>query len=203
MHIQYFYTHIFFSCYIQTEWLISTNRSADFEELPTEILAGILRQFFGAVRKKDKTPYSKSGMINIRSGLNQYLQSPPNNRIINLMRNDAFQNSNKVFTGRMRKNKEDGLDVSRPHEPLEQEDMNKLYDQYFIPGVQRGDTEILQQKVCFDLIYYTGRRGKEGLRAIQKNYFEVKTNAEGIEYIEVVVNEKSKRCQGHETSTRG
>lgn len=44
-------------------------------------------------------------MANLCSGLNHYLQSPPNNDIINLMHNDCFQNAKKVFVGVLRTQK--------------------------------------------------------------------------------------------------
>ena len=103
-------------------------------------------------------------MINLRSGLNRYLTSPPNNRLINLMEDKIFQNANKVFKGQMKKNKKDGLDVSQPRQPIDPMDIEKLYSGYFLPGLADGNTEVLLHKVFFDLVYHTGRRGKEGLR---------------------------------------
>lgn len=81
-------------------------------------------------------------------------------------------------------------------------DLDKLYDTYFIPGLTAGNVEILQHKVFFDLLYYTSRRGKEGLRNLKKEYFELKTTADGLEYIELLVNEVTKKNQGDNTSTR-
>ena len=86
----------------------------NFENLPVDELAEILRQFYGIVLSKNRKEYSKSGMVNIRSGLNHYLQDPPNRRNIDLMNDKQFLQANKVFTGRLRDNKEKGLDVSMP-----------------------------------------------------------------------------------------
>ena len=96
-------------------------------------------------------------MINLRSGLNRYLQLPPNNRSINIMKNEVFQKTNKVFKGQLSKNKNDGLDVSKPIKYIPKQDIEKLYDTYFMPGLANGDTEILQHKVFFDLLYFTRR----------------------------------------------
>ena len=36
----------------------------------------------------------------------------------------------------------------------------------------------------------------EGLRALKKNSFEIKTNSEGIEFLELIYNEATKKSQG-------
>lgn len=113
-------------------------------------------------------------MVNIRSGLNRYLQSPPHNRIINLMNDRQFQNANKVFSGVLRVNKQNGLDVRKPKVPISEEDITKLYDAYFLPGLKAGNSEILMHKVFFDVVYYLSRRAKEGLHKLRKNSFEFK-----------------------------
>lgn len=190
---------IFSNFSVFLEWLIETNRSADFETLPDEILAGILREFFGAVRKQSQKEYSRSGLINLRAGLNRYLQDPPNRCIINLMHNPIFQNANKVFYGHMRVNKQKGLDVSRPKEPISQADLEKVYE-YFQAGLVNGDLQILQHKVFFDLMYFTGRRGKQGLWDLTKDSFALKETADGSKFIEITFNEVTKTNQGDNNS---
>ena len=54
--------------------------------------------------------------------------------------------------------------------------------------------------VFFGLMYYTGRRGKEGLRNLSKDSFTIKRNANGKEYIEINFNKKTKRNQGDSLS---
>lgn len=178
-----------------------TNQDPNFETLPDEILAGHLRQFFAEVRKKNNENYSKSCMINLQAGLNHYLQNPPNNRIINLMRNDAFQNANKVFKGKLCLNKEAGLDTSKPKSTILQQDLDKLYNVYFKKGLSKSNTQVLQEKGFFDLIYHTGRRGKEGLRALMKDSFLLKETPEGRKYIEESFNPVTKKNQGDKTSS--
>ena len=160
----------------------------------------MLRKFYGTVLTKKGAPYSKSGMINLRAGINRHIQSPPYNRTLDIMNDASFLPANKVFTGRMRENKESGLDVSKPRESIDQDDLNILFENYFKPGIERGDTNVLLQKVFFDIIYYTGRRGKEGLRELNKKSFDVKTGSDGKEYVEINFNEKTKKNQGAETS---
>ena len=109
---------------------------------------------------------------------------------------------NKVFTGCLRDNKEKGLDVSKPRQSIDQEDLQKLFKSYFIPGLRSRDTKILMEKVFFDVVYYTGRRGKEGLRSLSKTSFDIKTRPDGLDYIEINFNEKTKRNQGNENSSK-
>ena len=129
------------------DWLKAKQNDPNFEQLPDEDLAQLLRNFFGEVRTKNGKKYSKSSMINLRSDINHYLQLPPNNRIKNLMRDDTFLQANKVFTGQLRLNKEEGLDVPTPIRSIDPADLNKLFDDYFIPGLAKGDTEVLMHSV--------------------------------------------------------
>ena len=117
------------------------------------------------------------------------------------MHNEIFQNANKVFTGQLRKNKKEGLDVSQSRPSIEKEDLEKLYEHYLIPGLSEGNVEILQHKVFFDLLYFNGRQGKEGLRELNKDSFQVKTSSDGKEYLVVTNSETTKKNQGHEMST--
>ena len=155
-----------------------------------------MTEFFGSVKNKSGKDYSKSSMINLRSGLNRYLRFLPNNCIINLMQNDVFQHANMVFKGRLRKSKKEGNDVSQPISDISPEDLDKLYKNYFIPGLEEGNTEVLMHKIFFDIMFYTGRRGKEGLCALTKDSLALKLSADGCEYIEITFNKVTKKNQG-------
>lgn len=117
------------------------------------------------------------------------------------MRNNTFQNANKVFKGQLRLNKQAGLDVSKPKAAITKGDLEKLYNEYFVPGLARSNVKVLQEKVFFDLIYHTGHRGKEGLWALTKSSFQLKETPEGLEYIEPTCNEVTKRNQGDKPGT--
>ena len=117
------------------------------------------------------------------------------------MQDKEFLQANKVFSGRLRDNKEKGLDVSKPRTSIEKEDMEKLFNEYFAFGMKNNNTEILLHKVFFDVVYYTGRRAKEGLRELNKSSFDIKIGADKKEYIQINFNEKTKKNQGNDTST--
>ena len=96
-----------------------------FENYPDFLLAETLEELFASVRSKKGKEYSKSLMINLHSGLNRFLTLPPNSCVINLMRNENFQNANLVFKGKLHENKRMGLDTSQPKSDIAQEDLKK------------------------------------------------------------------------------
>jgi len=172
----------------------------DFEKLDEEQLASHLRSFYAtAVTKKDGRPFSKSGMINLRSGLNRHLRLPPHNRTLNLMRDREFQGANQVFLGKIRLNKQDGHDTSKARPSISEADLQKLYQNYFADI--ESNTQILQHKVFFDLLYHLGRRGKEGLRSLSRDSFAIKNGPNDSRYLEITFNEVTKKNQGDRMST--
>ena len=177
------------------------NIDQEFEHLPDEQLAEILRKFYGTVLTKTRQEYSKSGMINLHSGINRHLHSPPFKRSSDLMNDRVFTQANLIFSGCLRDNKERGLDTASPRTAIEQEDVQKLFNDYFPLAIADTlNTEILLHKVFFDIMYYTGHRGKEGLRSLTKSSFIVKESANGKEFIEITFNEKTKKNQGDSMS---
>ena len=86
----------------------------NFEQLPPENLANALRKLYGTVLSRKGKEYSRSGLINLCTGLNRYLQDPPHKRTLDLMNDQTFLQANKVYTGRLHDNKEKSLDISKP-----------------------------------------------------------------------------------------
>ena len=169
--------------------------------MPLDMLADTLRKMYGTVLTKKGKEYSRSGLINLRAGLNRYLQDPPYKRTLDLMNDQIFLQANKVFTGRLRDNKEKGLDSAKARQAIDQEDLENLFKNYLTPGLKIGDTKVLLHKIFFDVVYYTGRRGKEGLRSLSKTSFNIKKGSDGQDFIEINFNEKSKKNQGDESSS--
>ena len=58
----------------------------------------------------------------------------------------------------------------------------------------------LQHKVWFDLVYYLGRRGQEGIHIWKKEHFGLGKTAEGRKYIYMKINDVTKKSQGDESS---
>ena len=116
------------------------------------------------------------------------------------MRDDIFQGANNVFRGKLRRNKKEGNDVSQPKCDMLKEDLEILNNDYFIPGLEEGNTEVLLHKIFFDLMFHTGRRAKEGLQNLTKYSFDVK-KANDKEYIQINFNEVTKKNQGDSASS--
>ena len=95
----------------------------------------------------------------------------------------------------MHEQKEKGLDKSRCHPPVTQEQLQQIYDNYFIPHYSNNPV-CLQHKVYFDIAFFLGKRGQEDLRQLKKNSFALKINAHGREYLELTYNESTKKSQG-------
>ena len=100
-----------------------------------------------------------------------------------------------IIKGNLRDQKEKGYDRSRRHQPIAQADLDKIFTNYFMPHYD-NDPRCLQHKVYFDIAFFLGKRGQEGLRQLQKNSFELKLTPEGKEYYELAFNESTKKSQG-------
>ena len=61
--------------------------------------------------------------------------------------------------------------------------------------------ELVQFKLFLDICFYTGRRGKEGLRELRVDSFQILENPTGRKYIIMVHNEVTKNKQGDESSS--
>ena len=59
-----------------------------------------------------------------------------------------------------------------------------------------NDPHCLQHKVYFDIAYFMGKCGKEGLRELKKSSFILKNTSRGCEYLELTYNEATKKSQG-------
>ena len=130
-------------------------------------------------------------MINIRSGINRYLQCEQ--RVIDLSNDPEFMTANQVFAGVMKKMRKEGLDVTKHKDPIAPEDICKLYAS---ETLSVKNPESLQNKVFFEVNLHFARRGREGLRDLRKDSFLLKTDAAGAEYVCVAYHEKEKNHPG-------
>ena len=91
--------------------------------------------------------------------------------------------------------KEKGLDKRRHHPPLSRDHIDQIFTNYFIPH-WNNDPRCLQHKVYFDIAFFLGKRGQEGLCQLKKQSFALKQNEQGREYLELTYNEAMKKSQG-------
>ena len=125
----------------------------NFKNLPVQDLAEELRKMYGTVLSIKGKEYSRPGLINLQAGLNRHLQDQPHKRSIDLMNDKEFLQANKVFTRCLRDNKEKGLNVSRPRQAIEQEDLEILFKNYFPQDLR----QMIQKFCCikFSLMLFT------------------------------------------------
>ena len=171
----------------------------DFELFDACDINVILARFYASVRTQGGNHYSRSGLVNIRAGLNRHLNSDPFFREMDLMNSPTFKQANDVFDGQCRLNKRAGLDITASHAPLAQTDIQRV-EAYFEPWLHNN--VILQEKVFFELMYHFARRGREGLRALHQDSFIIDELPDGREYVSLKYNAASKTNQGTEKRTK-
>lgn len=93
-----------------------------------------------------------------------------------------------------------GLDERKSKKAIAKAEMEKLCNNYLIPGIENGDTKVVQHYIFIDLVYLMGHQGKEGLRKLQKDWFRTGVDDEGMEYVKIAVNETTKKNQGDNLS---
>ena len=126
-------------------------------------------------------------------GLSRHLISPPYDRKLNLMHDTAFQGTNQVFYGLIRTLKQQGLDRIVHKSALTQADFKKLYS----CGILDTNNPVtLQNKVFVEVNLHFCRRGREGLRELNKDSFVKKSDSNGRTYITLGFNELEKNHQG-------
>lgn len=178
-------------------WLHYKKYNTNFEEYSKTELANLLTNFYPSIRNKNGEPFAIQTLINCRSGINRYLSLPPFNSDWNLMKDIEFNRANKILKGVRRKIKQDGNDRSKRKPVLSKSEIMKIYRDYLEPYFDKNPV-CLQHKVFFDIAYFNGRRGCEGLRELRKNSFEIKEFENGQQYIQLTYNERSKKSQGDE-----
>ena len=58
----------------------------------------------------------------------------------------------------------------------------------------------LQHKVYFDIAFFLGKRGQEGLRQLKQDSFALKINKDDEEYLELTYNESTKKSPGDDNN---
>ncbi|XP_070558566.1 uncharacterized protein [Ptychodera flava] len=164
---------------ILRDYCHAKRRSAEFENLPVKDLAGLLRQFYLDIRKKDGSLYSKASLSGIRSGLARFIL---NKCDVDIVKDRAFISANKAFkTQKMRLNKA-GLSVVFHYPEITFEDLCLLYDpnnSVFNVDMPTG----LQLKVFFEIMLHFRWKGRDDIRKMNKDTFALAQDDDGTEYV--------------------
>ncbi|XP_072033159.1 uncharacterized protein KIAA1958-like [Amphiura filiformis] len=182
------------------DWCQSKELSTDFELLPIDALAELLREFYGAVRQKNGNMYALPTYRGLRSALQRHLNSAPFNRNINIQSNPQFNAANHVYMGVIKRLKRLGLDVSEPHPAISNGDLQKMLSS---KKLSKEDPRSLQRLVWFYLEFHFCRRGSEGLRELRKDSFIAREDDTGARYYTMAYNEATKNHPGGEESIGG
>ena len=168
-------------------------QDSNFEELSPADLDMVLQRFYAALQSKKGEAYSRSAIVGIRAGLNRHLTSPPFSRLLNIMTDRPFMQSNQVLTGLIKSLKREGKNLSKHKEAICEEDHKKLYEsgQFSVTT-----PETLQNKVIYELIAQFERRGREGLYNLKKDSFVFLTDVRGRKYVTLKYNEADKTHHG-------
>ena len=194
---------------------LTENKHPDISEVSNVDLPSILENFYVAVRSKRKVEikqaeqsqnleeseqennndddedcmYSNSTMKAIRAALNRFFKET---RKIDISSDSNFIHANEIFQGLLKINKSKGRGTVVHKKPLSNEDLENLFN-YFKESMSKPpNAQKLQEILLFYIIYFTGRRGRENLRVMKKNTFQVAQDSNGRRFIYQAIDESNK-----------
>ena len=153
-------------------------------------MAHMLRRFYAEVRMRNGKPYGTSAMRNLRQAIQRHLTDPPFKRTISIINDIEFKQANIMFDSQIRNLRLQGLDKAKHKTNIEAEDMAK-----FTAAVSLHNPVGLQEAMFVAFMTHFGRRGREGLRMLQKDSIEFGVKG-SIEFAEIRYNEATKCDDG-------
>lgn len=157
------------------------------------LLCKTLRKFYGELQNREGKSYSKSSLVSMRGALQRYLTGDRVQRVINIVTGPEFKSANDVLNGKLKQLKREGLDVSKSHPPISDNDILKMYSSGTLSNLNPTS---LQLKVFLEVCMHFGRRGREGLRELTKKHLEFKRDDVGNEFVTLSFNPAEKNRQG-------
>lgn len=166
-------------------FLFEKNLNTDFESLSKTDLDQTLKSFYANARTEKGEFYKLSSFNQLKYGLTKHLKS----KDIDIT-GDDFKKSTETFKAMKKDLMRRGKGSVNHRNPISKGDLQKLYDH---PRVFNIDTPTgLLQKVIFELMLYTCRRGRENLHDMTKSTYGVFKDDAGREYIQQVQSEADK-----------
>lgn len=129
------------------------------------IIIDLLKSFYAGVRTKNGELYKSCSMLAIRAALARMFLPD-----IDIINDTDFNISNEVFQAMLKKLKREGKGTTIHKETMEKRHELQL-SEYFTNNIDKPRG--LQQYVWFTIMYYGIRRGREGLRELQKTSFQL------------------------------
>ena len=167
-------------------FLSEKNMPVEFEEYSTPDLDEALKSFYANARTEKGELYKVTSFNQIKYGITKYLKETHH---IDISGED-FEKSQTTFLAVKKDLVVKGKGKVEHRPPVSKGDLQLLYDHphIFNPDTPKG----LQQKVLFELILYTCRRGRENLHDMTKKTYIVRKDHEGREYVEQAISELDK-----------
>ena len=180
------------------EYVMEKGVDVDIQTVDKKALALILAKFYVEVRKVDGTHYKTTSLHSIRAGINRHLKSV-HSEIIDITKDVEFTNANVAFKAATVELKKIGKGDIKHHEPIDPADIDKCYKSSVF---DQDSPASLQAKVWFELSLFLCRRGRENLKDLKKDHFEVRRDANGREYLAQVLDELTKKTREDNMSSR-
>ena len=148
--------------------------------------------------KNKLTHYKNSSLKLGQAALNRYFKGTYG---VDIIVNSNYIQANEIFQAVTKQGKEEDRGQIESKIPISDPDYSKLTS-YFLTNM-RGppNPKKLQEYVLFNIIYYCDQRGRENLRNMMKNTFQIKTDFDGREFIVQVVRECDKNHREDDTTT--
>jgi hypothetical protein len=162
----------------------------DLSGTSVDIVVATLKRFYGEIRKADGTLYAKKSMITLRFGLQKHFLKSRQEDIIN---SEHYSAANNMFKAVMVKLVKEGKGTVKHKEVILPDDLQKLYGHV---NFSRETPEALQNRVFFEYLYYFCNRGRENLRDVQKEDFELKVDGQRRRYITLKFQRQTKNHRG-------
>jgi hypothetical protein len=80
----------------------------DFENLATPQLNLFLKEFYFNLRQTNGELYNTSSFIVIGQRINRFLKHPPVNRVVDIIKDSAFDSANNAFSSMCKRMRQDG-----------------------------------------------------------------------------------------------
>jgi len=141
----------------------------NFEEIPKSFLNKYLCLFYAELRKNDGNLFAPTSLICIRAGIHRHLTSPDVNRDVDILHGSDFKRCNAILKAMIGEYLRTGNERKESFVQIEETDLNKIQD-YFRSS---NTLSVLQDEVLYNIIYFFQLRGRENLRLLKKDTFEV------------------------------
>lgn len=161
----------------------------NFECIEGEVLNSYLRRFYFNLKKKDGEPYAPPSLLCIRAAIHRYLIGAPHFSRLNIITGFEFNATNNMLKSKIGQFIRSGKKANS-YSYIELGDQTKL-ERYF----NRENPVILQQEIWYNITYFFGNRGREGIRELTRQNVEFKFDSDGNEFARMNVSFQQKNVR--------